>query len=285
MIRFGPGGNADSFYKAGHKSSLEIPQYLADLGLNAYEYQSGRGVNVKEQFCRRLAAAAEEYGVFLSLHAPYYINPSTSDPKIMESSRRHLTRALEAAYAMGATRIVLHPGSVGKGSRSEALSRAKTFLEQVAAELMPLFPGTSLCLETMGKINQLGTLAEVIYLCQGSECLLPAIDFGHLHARGLGAIKGREDYERILDTLATSLGAEVVQNLHIHFSAIEYGRSGEIRHRTFSEGEYGPAFEPLAEIIAKEGLTPVIISEAAGTQTEDALVMRDLWQCYRKEKG
>lgn len=37
-IKFGPSGNSDSFYKEGHKSSLEMPEWLHNMGLDAYEY-------------------------------------------------------------------------------------------------------------------------------------------------------------------------------------------------------------------------------------------------------
>lgn len=285
MIFFGPAGNGDAFYVAGHKSSLAVPAYLAAQGLNAYEYQSGRGVNVKEEFCRQLAAAATQHGIRLSLHAPYFINPATDDPKIVASSRRHLVKALAAATAMGAAVIVVHSGSVGKGSRQEALARAERFLAQVAVELLPAYPGVGLCLETMGKANQLGTLEEVSQLCQVDGRYRPAVDFGHLHARGEGAIRGKDDYERVLDSLASTLGGEAVQNLHIHFSPIEYGRGGEIRHRTFGESEFGPDFRPLAAIIARDKLTPTIISESAGTQVEDALAMKGLVAAFQAGEG
>lgn len=47
----------------------------------------------------------------------------------------------------------------------------------------------------MGKVNQLGTLLEVLELCSIDERLLPCIDFGHLNARTFGGIRGREDYK------------------------------------------------------------------------------------------
>lgn len=280
MIRFGPAGNANSFYAAGHKSSLEVPEYLASAGLNAYEYQCGRGVNVKGEFCRRLGEKAQEHGIFLSIHAPYFINLGTPDPAVMESSLRHIAKSLSAARDMGAARIVVHPGSAGKGSREEALARAERLLAQVAADLLPSFPGISLCLETMGKVNQLGTLEEVIRLCRVDKAFIPAVDFGHLHARGIGAIKGKDDYEEILQRIDAGLGGEIVQNLHVHFSTIEYSKGGEVRHRTFAETEYGPDFDPLAQIIARDGLMPVIISESVGFQTEDALAMKEMVQRY-----
>jgi len=286
MIRFGPAGNGQSFYDAGYTSSLDVPKFLAQVGLNAYEYQCGRGVNVKEEFCRKLAGAAAEHGIALSLHAPYFINLASDDPKVQESSLNHIRKALAAAQAMGARRIVVHPGSVGRVTRGEAVDRARRLLERVLEELMSDYPGIKLCLETMGKINQVGTLEEIIELCQLADCLIPAVDFGHLHARGLGAVKGKGEFEEILARIAAGLGAEVVQDLHIHFSPIEFGKGGELRHRTMAEREYGPHFEPLAEIIVRHRLTPVIISESAGTQVEDALRMQELYRrCLEGEGG
>lgn len=282
MARFGPAGNSQAFYDAGYKSSLEVPEFLAKVGLNAYEYQCGRGVRVKEEFCRQMAAEAKERDIALSIHAPYFINLATPDPKVMESSLNHIRKSLEAAQAMEATRIVVHPGSVGKGNtREEAFARAEKLLMRAVEELTPDYPGILLCIETMGKINQVGDLEEVINLCKLADCLIPTIDFGHLHARGIGAVKGKEDFEEILHRIDSGLGADVVRNLHVHFSPIEYSKGGEVRHRTMAETEYGPHFEPLAEIIARDNLTPVIISESAGTQTEDALAMQELYRRYR----
>ncbi|MTI96105.1 MAG: TIM barrel protein [Firmicutes bacterium] len=286
MIKFGPAGNSQSFYDAGYKSSLDVPEFLAAQGLNAYEYQCGRGVRVKEDFCRQLAAKASENQVALSLHAPYFINLATKEAKVMESSLNHIRKSLVAAAAMEASRIVVHPGSVAKDStRKEALHRAEKLLGRVVEELLPDYPGIYLCLETMGKLNQLGDLEEVLYLCTLDNQFIPTIDFGHLHTRGLGKVNSGEEFEAVLDQIDSALGAEVVQNLHVHFSPIEYGAKGEIRHRTMAETEYGPHFEPLAEIIVRDKLTPVIISESAGTQTEDALTMKALYTKAQEAKA
>lgn len=281
MIRFGPAGNSRAFYEAGHTSSLEMPEFLASVSLNAYEYQCGRGVNIKQDFCRKLAQEAGERDIFLSIHAPYFINLSSEDPKVMESSLNHIRKSLAAARDMEASRIVVHPGSVGKGnSRKDALARAEKLLVLAVEGLVPEYPGIMLCLETMGKVNQLGTLEEIIALCQLADCLIPTIDFGHLHARDMGAIKGKEEFEEILNRIDAGLGPEVVKDLHVHFSPIEYAKGGEIRHRTMAETEYGPHFDALAGIIARDNLTPVIISESADSQVEDALAMQELYRRY-----
>ena len=43
--KFGPGGNSALFAAKGHKSSLDAPAWVVDMGLDAYEYECGKGVN------------------------------------------------------------------------------------------------------------------------------------------------------------------------------------------------------------------------------------------------
>jgi deoxyribonuclease-4 len=134
-------------------------------------------------------------------------------------------------------------------------------------------------LETMGKINQLGTLEEVIELCRISPMYHPVVDFGHLNARNIGSyFTDCDSYRKIFDTIANSLGDDYAYNLHCHFSKIEYTGAGEKKHLTFSDDVYGPNFEPLMEAIVRENVAPRIICESAGTMAEDALAMKKYWQ-------
>jgi len=103
---------------------------------------------------------------------------------------------------------------------------------------------------------------------------VPAIDFAHLHARGKGAINSEEDYARILDRLSDKLGGYRAKRFHVHFARIEYTAAGEKAHRTFADTQFGPEFRPLARLIAKRGLEPVIICESQGTMAEDAADMK-----------
>ena len=64
----------------------------------------------------------------------------------------------------------------------------------------------------------------------------------------------------------------------MHFSKIQYSAKGEVRHLTFADTVYGPAFEPLAEALKELKLEPYIVSESAGTQAEDALEMKKIYQ-------
>ena len=276
---FGPAGNADSF---PYKSSADAPRWLAGLGLDAYEYQCGKGVNVKEDTARKIGAAAREAGIRLSLHAPYFINLANPDPDSLQKTIGYITAACEAADWMGAARVIIHSGALMKRTRREALDIAIPSLKAVLAACDEAGYGhIALCPETMGKIGQLGTLDEVLALCGVDKRITPCIDFGHLNARTLGGIQSRADYAAILDRMDEVLGDERARRFHVHFSRIEFSAGGEKRHWTFAETQFGPEPQPLMELLAERRLEPVVICESAGTQAEDAQAMKRMYEAAR----
>lgn len=277
---FGPAGNAESF---PYKSSVDAPRWLQELGLDSYEYQCGKGVRVKEDTAVALGKQAQEHGIALSLHAPYFINLANPDPESQEKTIGYITSSCLVADQMGATRVVIHSGALMKRTREEAMNIALPFLKRIVAVCQDQgFGHITLCPETMGKINQLGDLDEVLRLCQVHESLIPCVDFGHLYARSLGKDEGAEAVERMLSRMESELGTDRASRFHSHFSHIEFTpNGGEKCHRTFDDdGGYGPAWEPLAQAVAERGWSPTFICESAGTQAEDALTMKRIYQSY-----
>ncbi len=271
--KFGPAGNSESFYAEGHKSTMEAFGWLREMGIDAYEYQAGNGLRTSEATLRVLGKKAKEHGILMSLHTPYFISLSGIEEEKRLKSIDYIKDSIKAAELLGADRIVIHSGSAAKITRDEAMALARDTLERVAEATEGTY--VKLGLETMGKINQLGTLEEVITLCKTAPCYVPVVDFGHLNARERGGIFPNADaYMRVFDRIGEELGDDVAKNLHCHFSKIEYTASGEKKHLTFSDTEFGPEFEPLAQAIVKNDLAPRIICESAGTQAEDALSMK-----------
>lgn len=272
---FGPAGNSNSFTEMGYKHSLQVPDYLEKMELNAFEYQCGRGVNIGLDKAMQLGNLAKEKGITLSLHAPYYISMSSVEKEKRLNSVNYILSSAEAVNAMGGNRIVVHTGSCGKISREEALTLA---LDTMRIALKALddngLSNVHICPETMGKINQLGTLEEVIALCELDERLIPCIDFGHLNARTGGGLKTFADFENIFNMIENRLGEERLKCFHSHFSKIEYTAGGEKKHLTFSDDVFGPNFEPVMELIYKKDCSPTIICESDGTQAEDARTMK-----------
>ena len=277
---FGPAGNAENF---PYKSSADAPKWLKEIGLDCYEYQCGKGVRVGEAAARKVGLAAVEHGISLSLHAPYFINLANPDPEALQKTIGYITGACLVADWMGARRVVIHSGALMKRTRREAQDIALRSLREVIAACDGAgFGHIALCPETMGKINQLGDLDEVLELCAVDERLLPCVDFGHLYARSLGADDGAEAMERMLSRMEETLGAERASRFHSHFSHIEFTpNGGEKCHRTFADdGGYGPDWTPLAQAVARRGWSPTFICESAGTQAGDALEMKRIYQNF-----
>ncbi len=130
----------------------------------------------------------------------------------------------------------------------------------------------------------MGSLEEVAAICQSDERLAPCIDFGHLNARGQGCLQTAEDYLRVLEYLESALGRQRIQRFHVHFSHIEYGKGGEIRHLTFEDDQFGPDFLPCAQALAEMGLQPRVVCESAGTQAEDAQAMQRIYRQVLEER-
>ena len=276
--KFGPAGNSDSFYQDGFSASVDMPKWLAARDLDAFEYSFGRGIRLGTEGAKAIRAEAEKYGIQLSVHMPYFINLATEEDEKKVKNIGYFVDSLKVAEALGAKRAVFHPGSASGGDRGAILQRAKVFFKEIIATLDDMnLMNVTLCAETMGKINQLGSLEEVIELCNVDERVWPTIDFGHLHCRGLGAINSKEDYAAILDKLENGIGTERAKTMHVHFSRIEYTKGGEKMHHTFADVQYGPEFMPLAELIAERGYEPVFICESKGTMAEDAKSMKDMY--------
>ena len=275
MVKFGTAGLDANFTLQGFKKTIEAPVYLEKMGLDAFEYQCGRGVRISEKAASEFGAACREKNITLSLHAPYYISMSSVDETKRLNSIGYILDSAKAVKAMGGSRVIFHSGSCAKMPRDAALAKAADTMKLIMNALDENDLGDiTVCPETMGKVNQLGSLSEVMALCKVDERIIPCIDFGHLNARDMGSIKSIEDYKNIIETMENEIGIDRTKIFHSHFSKIEYTAGGEKRHLTFEDMIYGPQFEPLMEIIARKNLSPTIICESDGTQGIDAAQMK-----------
>ena len=279
MIKFGPSGNSQRFYAEGYKSTTQAPKWCAEQGLTAYEYSFGRGINISDDKCNEIALEAKKYGVQISVHAPYYINFANPSDEMAEKSYNYVLRSAEKARCFGGKRIIFHPSTVGKMTRADAVALTHKRLE-ILADLIVAnnMDDMIFCPETMGKINQIGNVEEVVSFCKIAPFYIPTIDFGHINARTHGSLATFDDYEKLVLHVIEELGFERASKMHVHFSKIEYSTGGEVRHLTFADQVYGPDFEPLARVFKKYNMEPVIICESDGTQADDAVEMKRIYE-------
>lgn len=275
-LRFGPAGNSESFYDAGFTQTVEAFSWLREtFSLGAFEIPFGRGISMSETTAMAIGEKARQEGVVLSAHAPYYINLANPNPAMAEKSMGYIKNTARLLTLMGGERVVLHVGSPKDQPRDQALELCARRLKDTRAALIAAgYPQIRLCLETMGRPSVLGTLEEILTLTQVDDSFLPCVDFAHLHAAGGGAINDQDDFARVLDRIEEALGLPRARQMHMHFSRIEYGSKGEIRHRIFAETDYGPEFSLLAPLLARRGYQGILICESRGTQAEDAAHMQ-----------
>jgi deoxyribonuclease-4 len=279
LTRFGPSGNPESFYEQGYKSSAQMPEWLSAMGLEAYEYQCSRGVNISEKKAREIGEEALKNDIFLSIHAPYYINLASTEEEKRTNSKQYIIETLTAAKWMGARRIVVHTGSYSKVDKKWALETAIGLIGEILEEADSNGLGDVLiCPEVLGKNNQLGSLEEIIEMCRIHERLMPTVDFGHIHARHQGSLNSPEDFEKVINMLEDALGFERIKNLHCHFSRVEFTKGGEKRHWGIDDIKFGPEFAYLAEVILKKGMQPVIICESKNDMAKDALKLKKIYE-------
>ncbi len=276
QIKVGFAGADEKFAELGYKTTKDIPKYALSLGVDCFEYSFGKGVKIQEATAITIGKAFENESLEISVHAPYFINFANPDEEKIKNSFRYLIEACKVQEFFKGQRVVFHPGSLLKMTAEEAFEKTYANFSEFLVTYGDYLKQSNIyvCPETMGKSSQVGTVKEVAKLSSIHSNVIPCIDFGHLNARYQGILKAKEDYQKVIDEISNYLEDFKVKNMHVHFSKIEYGAKGEIRHLTFDDNQYGPEFEPLAVVIKENDLTPYIICESSGTQGRDAEFMK-----------
>jgi deoxyribonuclease-4 len=264
MIYIGPAGIP---LRAKGQGTVKGVETVAELGLNAMEVQFVRGVRMKPEQAEEVKRVAQKRGVKLSVHAPYYINFCSSKEETVRKSRERLKRSADMAEILDADIVTFHAGFYGDYSSEEAISEVVKNLQKVK------FPrGVRAGIETMGRQKQFGTLEEVLAVVDATGHR-PVLDFAHIHARGDGCLKKKEDFLGVLKRVNKRLGADVVKTIHTHFTGIEYSKGNERKHLTLEEGDL--RFEPLVQAFVGMKLEPTVICESPILE-EDALKMMEM---------
>ncbi len=280
MVIFGSSGCGDEFYNEGYKNILEVPKWIKDYGLDAYEYSFGHGYQMSSETAQKAGILFKENNLKLSLHAPFYINFANPDEEMYAKTRGYIYTGIKFLRAFGADRLIFHSASCGKLKREEAIKLTEYRFSETFDKLEEegQLDGIFLCPETMGKTMQIGTYKEICNLCKLNKHLIPTFDFGHINSLEGGSLKSKEDFKRILDYSIETIGFDKTNQSHIHFSKIQYGEKGEIRHLNYDDLIYGPEFDGLAEILIEYKLSPRVICESMNMMPHDALLMKKIYQ-------
>ncbi len=252
-IRFGTVGSPQTTPTSGTPAAIEHSRLL---GLDHLEIAWVRSVSATEKTCAEIKAAAEQYDITLSVHAPYFINLNSQTSELMANSDERLLKAARIGYLAGARDIVFHPGSYHEQPPEQVYERVKEKLIEIRGILDEEGVQVILRPETMGKTAVFGTLDELLQLSKEIPGILPCIDWAHLHARqGDGSFNRYDEFADALRRVKEALGQDGLKRLHCHLSGIEYSAKGEQKHLPLNQ----------ADIHYRELMQALIDFEAAGT--------------------
>ena len=254
--------------------SVGAIERIAALGLQALELGWVRAVRVSEESCAKIKDAGLGNAVYLSVHAPYFINLN-ADAEEWPKSRKRLMDLAHFGNLAGATDIIFHPGSYFGLPPETVLPIAIDRLAGCARELQDLGNPVILRPETMGKSAMLGSLTDTVEMASAIPGVEPCIDFAHLHARaGDGSMNSYEEWAEALNGYANKLGADSLKNMHVHLSGIEYSEKGERNHLPLKESDLD--LIGLLRALKSAGCGGRILCESP-LMEEDALYMQEMW--------
>ncbi len=273
--RFGPAGVPPLFRELGARIP-DVPKLLREENLDAFEYQAvrwGQKPQMKQEDAENLGVEAKKNDVLLSMHGSYYVNLCGKE-EVVEASKKRLVACATAANWMGAYVLVFHTGFYGRLDKSYAFRTCVNALKETVSTMRSLgIRNVKLGPETMGKVFQVGTLDEILTVCEEVEQTQLVIDWSHMHARRQGRFRKVADFREVAEEVERRLGTEAARTMHCHFSKIEFTLKGERRHHILDEPRYGPDFEMLAEVMAEFKMRPVMICETPLLDL-DAMKMR-----------
>jgi deoxyribonuclease-4 len=285
--RFGPAGMPSGF-KLLKRPVTAVPEYLRAENLDSFEYEMvrwGPKPQIKQEKAEELGKKAVEHDIWLTAHGSYFINLTSANKEHREASKKRLLACVQGASWMGAHIVVFHPGSYAGRPPKQVFETCAKAMEEVIEQMRSRgITKVHLAPEMMGKSAQFGTVEEVLALCERVDLTEPNVDWAHLHARERGRFKTIDDMSKVMDEIEKRLGTEALQNIHCHYSHIEFTDKGERRHHNVDRTEYGPDFTFLAKLIVERDLKPVIACETPNLDI-DAQKLRDLVMQESKHKG
>jgi deoxyribonuclease IV len=255
-LKFGPAGLGPI-----KEAIINLKEYK-NLGLEACEISFTYGAYIKEkQDAIKIGKAAKDLGIFLSIHAPYYVNLNSKEKEKIDASKKRILRCCEVGHYLQAKRVVFHPGYYSNMSSETASDNIIKAIKEIQSVIKKKSWNIELCAETMGKKNVFGSIEEISNLIKQTGCS-PCIDFAHILARSGGNYRFNEIKELFKH-----------KNWHCHFSGIVYGDKGEKHHIPTPKEEWEKLLSFL-KTLDKE----IVIACESPNPIEDSVKGLEIWK-------
>jgi deoxyribonuclease IV len=261
-IRFGP-----SFVPSRESPSAAI-EWLVEHRYSACELDFEGGFWMDYEFAKELGERAREAEISLSVHAPIPAFLGHLDRgKKYRMALGMLDHSAGIAGACGAEPVVIHPGFLLGRERAAAIDAVVEQLDDLRERLEGKDRLVPFGVEVMGRVNELGTLDDVLAICSRVSWVRPVLDFAHLHATSDGEFTTPERFAGALE--AADAVAQPGLPFHIHFSDISYANRNEKSHLPYGQGTLRA--DPLAEALAGIERPATVIGESPDEPSNQAI--------------
>jgi deoxyribonuclease-4 len=259
-------------YGPARVPSRESPEQAVELlrerGYTACEIDFASGFWMDYPWAKEFGKLARRRRIALSVHAPI-----AGFMGHVERDKKHamavgmLDHSAGIAQAAGAEPVVFHPGFLLERTRKRALAQVVEQLADFRARLEAKDRAVPFGVEVMGRVRELGTLDDVLYIATRLPWVRPVIDFAHLHAVTDGAFTTTKAFRDVLAAVNRLLprGAP----FHIHFSDIAYANRNETKHLPYGEGTLRA--EPLGKALARFPRPATVITESPDEESHQAI--------------
>ena len=236
-IHFGPSG------VPSRKSPEAAVDLLLGAGMSACEIDFAGRFWMDYDWAARLGELAREHDIALSLHAPLagFMGHAERGKKL-NMAVGMLDHSAGISAAAGAEPVVIHPGFLLGRTREEAIASVCEQLGELRVRLEAKGRAVAFGVEVMGRVRDLGSLADVVEIARRVPWTRPVVDFAHMHATTDGAMLTADAFAAALADIDSVLEPGVP--FHIHFSDIAYANRNETKHLPYGEGTLRA--EPLA---------------------------------------
>ena len=251
-------------------------EYVRKIGLDAMELEFVHSVFLKEEKAKAAGKAARENDIFLTAHAPYYVNLNAAEKEKIEASKKRIVDSARALSFAGGYSCTFHPGYYLKEDPNIVFNRMREQFKDIIRILdNEGIDNVWIRPETTGKGTQFGNFAELLRLSEEFERIMPCIDFAHLHARSNGEYNTKKEFEKILQLVEKHLGKRGLENMHVHFSGIEYSEKGERNHLVLKDSDFN--YKDWINVVRDFKVNGVFISESPNIE-DDALLIKKMYE-------
>lgn len=292
---FGVAGFPPNFFESDLRKNREnIFLWLEQLGLDWIELQCTRGVKMKPEQAHLYRELASQHGIGISIHGPYFIALASGNPDVVARSRDRVLQCFELAGELKTDRIIFHPGYFPGSTEGDRRLAIKQIIKELNSLKDDVPKGIYLLPETAGKVSQIGSLDEILAICEQVEFAKPCIDLAHIHAFERGSLWTTQDITNVFSRVKERLGSEYLNSLHVHMYPLDYDMHGEKKHKAFDDrietyeqlsvfqdlppqDRFFPRAEYFIASIKELDIHPVTICEAYNTQDVGAALMKKLY--------